>query len=132
MISLLRFSSIVSGILFFSCVCRGNAITHLASKDHLKNLKHFLWKYGGGMDKLDSFRITESELAKWEKKCEALMAIPSSSETHCGSSYRQSNEMRIARYIIQISHRLAKLVLCFLMLLHIHRAPHILSWKVGA
>lgn len=64
MISLLRFSSIVSGILFFSCVCRGNAITHLASKDHLKNLKHFLWKYGGGMDKLDSFRITESELAK--------------------------------------------------------------------
>ncbi|CAO2826979.1 unnamed protein product [Amaranthus hypochondriacus] len=77
-----------------SSFLRGNAITHLASKDHLKNLKHFLWKYGGGMDKLDSFRITESELAKWEKKCEALMAIPSSSETHCGSSYRQSNDIQ--------------------------------------
>ena len=52
------------GDFVFSCACRSNAIKHLASKDHLKNLKHFLWKYGGGMDKLDSFRITEPELAK--------------------------------------------------------------------
>ncbi|XP_057519230.1 TITAN-like protein isoform X2 [Amaranthus tricolor] len=77
-----------------SSFLRSNAIKHLASKDHLKNLKHFLWKYGGGMDKLDSFRITEPELAKWEKKCESLMATPSSSETYCGSSYGQSNDIQ--------------------------------------
>lgn len=41
-----------------------NAINHLASADHLKNLKHFLWKYGGGMDHLDSFRILEPDVAK--------------------------------------------------------------------
>ncbi|GAB4860435.1 hypothetical protein Ancab_035594 [Ancistrocladus abbreviatus] len=50
----------------------GNAIRHLASEDHLKNLKHFLWKYGGGMDRMDSFRITETDLAKWEKRCKGL------------------------------------------------------------
>ncbi|KAJ8752656.1 hypothetical protein K2173_005545 [Erythroxylum novogranatense] len=52
-------------------VC-ANAIHHLASVDHLKNVKHFLWKYGGGMDGLDSFRVTEADLSKWEKKCKSL------------------------------------------------------------
>ena len=42
----------------------GNAINHLASADHLKNLKSFLWKYGGKMDQVDSFRISEEDLAK--------------------------------------------------------------------
>lgn len=41
-----------------------NAINHLASADHLKNLKHFLWKYGGGMDGLDTLRISEADVAK--------------------------------------------------------------------
>ncbi|XP_024173021.1 TITAN-like protein [Rosa chinensis] len=53
----------------FAC---GNAINHLASAEHLKNLKHFLWKYGGGMDSVDKFRILEADLAKWEKKCKSL------------------------------------------------------------
>lgn len=30
----------------------------------MKNLKHFLWKYGGGMDFIDKFRIKEAEVAK--------------------------------------------------------------------
>ncbi|KAL2934446.1 TITAN-like protein, partial [Bienertia sinuspersici] len=47
-----------------SVFASGNAIKHLASEDHLKNLKHFLWKYGGGLNKVDSFRITEDDLAK--------------------------------------------------------------------
>ncbi|GMY15123.1 TITAN-like protein [Fagus crenata] len=53
----------------FACY---NAINHLASADHLKNLKHFLWKYGGGMDRVDTFRISDADLAKWEKKCVSL------------------------------------------------------------
>lgn len=46
--------------VFFS----SNAINHLASADHLKNLKHFLWKFGGGTDYIDKFRITDSEVDK--------------------------------------------------------------------
>ncbi|KAK9926637.1 hypothetical protein M0R45_023853 [Rubus argutus] len=53
----------------FAC---GNAINHLASAEHLKNLKHFLWKYGGGMDCVDKFRILEADFTKWEKKCKSL------------------------------------------------------------
>ncbi|GMP34144.1 hypothetical protein CsSME_00007143 [Camellia sinensis var. sinensis] len=53
----------------FSC---GNAINHLAGADHLKNLKSFLWKHGGGMDRVDSFRVSEANLAKWERKCKSL------------------------------------------------------------
>ncbi|KDP22616.1 hypothetical protein JCGZ_26447 [Jatropha curcas] len=53
----------------FACA---NAIKHLSSADHVKNLKHFLWKYGGGMDCLDTFRILEADVAKWEKKCKLL------------------------------------------------------------
>lgn len=41
-----------------------NAINHLASAEHLKSLKDFLWRYGGGMDRIDSFRVVESDLAK--------------------------------------------------------------------
>ncbi|CAN0829114.1 TITAN-like protein [Linum grandiflorum] len=53
----------------FACA---NAINHLASADHIKKLKNFLWKYGGGMDRVDSFRFSEADLAKWEKNCESL------------------------------------------------------------
>ncbi|KAL5858793.1 hypothetical protein ACOSQ4_000089 [Xanthoceras sorbifolium] len=53
----------------FAC---NNAINHLASVDHLKNLKHFMWKYGGAMDRVDAFRILEADVAKWEKKCKSL------------------------------------------------------------
>ncbi|CAI0548128.1 unnamed protein product [Linum tenue] len=53
----------------FACA---NAINHLASADHAKKLKHFLWKYGGGMDHADNFRFSEADLAKWEKKCHSL------------------------------------------------------------
>ncbi|XP_063944066.1 TITAN-like protein isoform X3 [Daucus carota subsp. sativus] len=53
----------------FACA---NAINHLASADHLKSVKDFLWRYGGGMDRIDSFRIVELDLAKWEKKCKLL------------------------------------------------------------
>ncbi|KAI4336323.1 hypothetical protein L6164_014862 [Bauhinia variegata] len=53
----------------FACA---NAIHHLASVNHLKNLKQFLWKYGGDKHKLDAFRILDTDLAKWEKKCTAL------------------------------------------------------------
>ncbi|KAL6601235.1 hypothetical protein ACP70R_007119 [Stipagrostis hirtigluma subsp. patula] len=49
-----------------------NAIHHLASEEHLKGVKDFLRKHGGGMDQADSLRISEGELAKWEKGCEAL------------------------------------------------------------
>lgn len=53
----------------FAC---SNAINHLASAEHLKSLKDFLWRYGGGMDRIDSHRIVELDLAKWEKKCKLL------------------------------------------------------------
>lgn len=41
-----------------------NAINHLAGGHHLKNLKHFLWQYGGKMDQLDKYRILETDLTK--------------------------------------------------------------------
>ncbi|CAD6218614.1 unnamed protein product [Miscanthus lutarioriparius] len=49
-----------------------NAIYHLASSEHLKGVKDFLWKHGGGMDQVDSLRISEDVLAKWEKGSESL------------------------------------------------------------
>ncbi|XP_062193750.1 meiosis-specific protein PAIR2-like [Phragmites australis] len=49
-----------------------NAIYHLASDEHLKGVKDFLWKHRGGTDQADSLRISEDELAKWEKGCESL------------------------------------------------------------
>ncbi|KAK6924663.1 CCDC84-like [Dillenia turbinata] len=48
------------------------SINHLASEEHLKSLKHFLWKYGGGMDRVDSFRISQADVVKWEKRCTLL------------------------------------------------------------
>ncbi|XP_042502244.1 TITAN-like protein isoform X2 [Macadamia integrifolia] len=59
----------------FAC---SNAIIHLASSEHLKNLKHFLWKYGGEMDRVDAFRISEADLLKWEKRCESLKSLAAS------------------------------------------------------
>ncbi|GER32178.1 HORMA domain-containing protein 1 [Striga asiatica] len=53
----------------FSC---GNVIQHLASVEHWKRIKGFMWKYGGGMNSVDLFRISESDYAKWEKKCRTL------------------------------------------------------------
>ncbi|KAG8638667.1 hypothetical protein MANES_14G051101v8 [Manihot esculenta] len=53
----------------FACA---NAINHLASEDHAKNLKHFLWKYGGEMNHMDTYRILEADITKWEKKCKSL------------------------------------------------------------
>jgi hypothetical protein len=44
------------------------AISHLASEEHLKKLKHFMWKYGGGMDRVDTFRISEADAAKVSAK----------------------------------------------------------------
>ncbi|XP_031280002.1 TITAN-like protein isoform X3 [Pistacia vera] len=75
----------------FAC---DNAINHLASADHLKKLKHFLWKYGGGMDRVDAFRISETDLAKWEKKCKSLEtgAAPSG-EGSRGRLFGPSNDI---------------------------------------
>lgn len=52
------------GFALWICVFSANAINHLASVGHLKNLKGFLWKYGAGMDHLDSFCISKADLAK--------------------------------------------------------------------
>ncbi|KAF5743689.1 hypothetical protein HS088_TW08G00274 [Tripterygium wilfordii] len=49
-----------------------NAINHLGSGEHLKILKKFLWKNGGGMDCVDTFRILEADLTKWKNKCKSL------------------------------------------------------------
>ncbi|KAF0914434.1 hypothetical protein E2562_028516 [Oryza meyeriana var. granulata] len=57
----------------FAC---SNAIYHLASQDHLNGVKAFLRKHGGGMDQVDSFRISEGQLAKWEKCCESPRTEP--------------------------------------------------------
>ncbi|PQQ17394.1 TITAN-like protein isoform X3 [Prunus yedoensis var. nudiflora] len=75
----------------FAC---SNAINHLASADHLKNLKHFLWKYGGGMDRLDTFRISEDDLAMWEKKCKSLKseAVPCREKSR-GPTFGPSNDI---------------------------------------
>ncbi|XP_031122278.1 TITAN-like protein isoform X2 [Ipomoea triloba] len=59
-----------------------NAIAHLASEDHLKQVKGFLWKYGGGMDKIDCYRITEADFAKWEKQCKALKTEAAGEGSH--------------------------------------------------
>ncbi|KAF6148491.1 hypothetical protein GIB67_038846 [Kingdonia uniflora] len=60
----------------FAC---NNAIVHMASEEHLKSLKDFLWRYGGGMDRVDAFRVSETDLAKWQKKCTMLMSGAGSS-----------------------------------------------------
>ncbi|XP_071903538.1 TITAN-like protein isoform X2 [Coffea arabica] len=65
-----------------SFACSGNAIAHLASAEHLKGVKSFLWKYGGGMDRMDSFRISESDFTKWEKKCKLLKSEAAGGGSH--------------------------------------------------
>ncbi|CAI9113314.1 OLC1v1013891C1 [Oldenlandia corymbosa var. corymbosa] len=74
----------------FTC---GNAIEHLASVEHLKQLKGFLWKYGGGMDRVDSFRISESDFAKWQKKCK-LLKTEAANEGSRGSSAGHANDIQ--------------------------------------
>ncbi|KAL3824952.1 hypothetical protein ACJIZ3_020981 [Penstemon smallii] len=62
----------------FSC---GNAIQHLASGEHWKRVKGFMWKHGGGMDRVDIFRIAEVDFAKWEKKCKSLKTEAAKAES---------------------------------------------------
>lgn len=45
-------------------LCSGNAIAHLASSEHLKEVKCFLWKYGGEIDRGDSFCVSDADFAK--------------------------------------------------------------------
>ncbi|KAL2553489.1 TITAN-like protein [Forsythia ovata] len=73
----------------FAC---GNAIQHLASAEHLKRVKGFMWKYGGGMDRVDSFRISEADFAKWEKKCKFLKTESANAESH-GTSIGPLNDI---------------------------------------
>uniref|UniRef100_A0A5B7B347 Putative TITAN-like protein n=1 Tax=Davidia involucrata TaxID=16924 RepID=A0A5B7B347_DAVIN len=101
----------------FAC---GNAINHLASVDHLKNLKDFLWKYGSGKDCVDSFRISEADLAKWEKKCKSLKS-EAASEGSRGLLIGHSNGMRDIRHPIQNYLRLA---LFYMMLIRILLRAH--------
>lgn len=75
-----------------------NAIRHLAGADHMKKVKGFLWKYGGGMDKVDTFRITETDFAKWEKKCNLLKKGALDGGSHA-TSIGPSNGMRDHRYL---------------------------------
>ncbi|XP_021286410.1 TITAN-like protein isoform X2 [Herrania umbratica] len=72
-----------------------NAINHLVSAHHLKNLKHFLWQYGGKMDCLDTYRILETDLTKWEKKCKSLKseAVAALGEGSCGVVYGTSYDI---------------------------------------
>lgn len=49
-------------------VISSNALEHLAGEEHWKRVKGFMWKYGGGMDLVDSFRITEVDHAKVHSK----------------------------------------------------------------
>ncbi|KAF7833984.1 TITAN-like protein isoform X1 [Senna tora] len=93
----------------FACA---NAINHLASVNHLKNLKHFFWKYGGAMDKLETFTVSDADVAKWEKKCMNLQeeAVSSSEKCH-GAEVRPSSDIHnqlnygnIDKFDISYSH----------------------------
>ncbi|CAK7336721.1 unnamed protein product [Dovyalis caffra] len=54
-----------------------------------------MWKYGSGMDRVDTFRILEADVAKWEKKCEALRNEGSSSgDGSGGMQVGPSNDIR--------------------------------------
>ncbi|KAL4323338.1 hypothetical protein GQ457_11G028870 [Hibiscus cannabinus] len=71
------------------------AINHMAGAHHLKNLKHFLWQYGGKMEQLDKYRIPETDLTKWEKKCESLKdeGMTAHTDGSCGLVYGASNDI---------------------------------------
>ncbi|URE38331.1 coiled-coil domain containing 84 [Musa troglodytarum] len=78
----------------FAC---SNTIKHLASSEHLRNLKEFLRKHGGGMGRVDSFRVSEAELLQWEKGCETLNnATSSSCERSIGPSTGSSKDIQYA------------------------------------
>lgn len=64
----------------------------------MKKVKGFLWKYGGGMDKVDTLRITETDFTKWEKKCNLSKkgALDGGSRA---TSIGPSNGMRDHRYL---------------------------------
>ncbi|XVF54694.1 hypothetical protein PTKIN_Ptkin05aG0201500 [Pterospermum kingtungense] len=80
-----------------------NAINHLAGMFHLKNLKHFLWQYGVGTDCLDAYRILETDVTKWEKKCKSLKteAVAACSEGSCG--VYNTNEFQISNSIPEVA-----------------------------
>lgn len=61
---LMRVSSVSSFWLLWLVIRSSNAIHHLASEEHLRNVRDFLRKHGGGMDRVDSFRVSEAELLK--------------------------------------------------------------------
>ncbi|KAK8465751.1 hypothetical protein PHAVU_009G166301 [Phaseolus vulgaris] len=83
----------------FACA---NAIRHLASALHLKNLKHFFWKYGAAADQLDAFMFSDDDVTKWEKKCVARKdeANEGSRRTVVGPS---SDDQMSIRYLVQDS-----------------------------
>ncbi|GJV92637.1 TITAN-like protein isoform X1 [Tanacetum coccineum] len=68
------------------------AISHLASADHLKNIKSFIWKYGGGMDRVDHFCVSEVDLAKYKKKCMSMKS-EGGGEQSCGPLIGPSNDI---------------------------------------
>ncbi|KAL4592670.1 hypothetical protein LXL04_005673 [Taraxacum kok-saghyz] len=39
-------------------------VKQILGKMRMKNLKSFMWKHGGGMNRVDAFRISEADLAK--------------------------------------------------------------------
>ncbi|XP_047167790.1 TITAN-like protein isoform X2 [Vigna umbellata] len=81
----------------FACA---NAIRHLASAQHVKNLRHFFWKYGAAANQLDAFMFSDDDVTKWERKCEARKdeASEGSRRTVLGPS--NDDQMSI-RYLVQ-------------------------------
>lgn len=61
----------------------GNAIDHLASGEHWKRVKGFMWKYGGGMGRVDLFRIAEVDYAKVVLKITTLINALLCANTEC-------------------------------------------------
>lgn len=97
----------------FAC---GNAIEHLASVEHWKSVKGFMWKYGGGMDRLDLFRISEVDYAKWEKKCRSLKTEASKVKSVV-PVVEPLNRMRELRYLVQYYLLYQRLVLLYIICL---------------
>lgn len=84
---------------YFVC---GNAIRHLAGEEHLRNLKRFFLKHGKGTHQVASFKVSEEDLLKWEKRCEALRNSTSSSiVVPMGPVLGPPKEMRIIEYAPQ-------------------------------
>lgn len=84
------------------------------------------------MDRVDSFRVSEADLAKWEKKCKLLKSTDaSSSEGSCRPLLGPSNEMRYIRYLIQNSLEFQRLALSYTMLPLFYLRRHILAQIYG-